>query len=81
MPIYEYTCNRCDSKFEMMRPFSQSTSSADCPTCRKPANRIMSTFASFSVGEGGSVAPVAGTSGGCSCGSCGGGSCSTCGAG
>lgn len=80
MPIYEYACHGCDNKFELMRPFSQSTSPADCPTCRKPAGRIMSVFASFTIGDGGSVAPVAGTSS-CSCGSCSGGSCGTCHAG
>jgi putative FmdB family regulatory protein len=78
MPIYEYSCKTCDNKFEMMRPFSQSTSPASCPTCKKTAKRVMSTFACFSVNDGGSATPVGGTS---SCATCGGASCSTCGAG
>ena len=78
MPIYEYACRSCDSKFEMMRPFSQSDSPAACPTCKKPAKKLMSTFASFTISEGGTATPVAGTSS-CSCGSCSGSSCSTCG--
>ncbi len=78
MPIYEYSCQACDSKFELMRPFSQSTSPASCPTCKKTARRLMSSFACFTVNDGGSATPVAGTS---SCASCGGSNCSTCGAG
>ena len=80
MPIYEYSCRSCDTKFELMRPFSQSASPAACPTCKNSAERILSTFACFTVNEGGSASPVAGTSS-CSCGTCGGGSCATCSAG
>ena len=77
MPIYEYTCHSCDTKFELMRPFSQSTSAATCPACKGQADRILSTFACFTTSDGGSASPLAGTSS-CSCGSCSGGSCSTC---
>jgi putative FmdB family regulatory protein len=80
MPIYEYACHSCENKFELMRPFSQSTSSATCPTCKSGADRVLSTFACFTKSESGAAAPVAGTSS-CSCGSCGGGSCGTCHAG
>lgn len=75
MPIYEYLCHTCDSKFEMMRPFSLSEASATCPTCKKSAERVLSTFACFSVSDGGSATPV----GGSSCGCCSSSSCSTCG--
>ena len=78
MPIYEYSCHSCETKFELMRPFSQSTSPATCPTCKKTAERILSTFACFTVSEGGSATPVGGTS---SCATCGGSHCSTCNAG
>ena len=78
MPIYEYSCRSCDAKFEMMRPFSQSGSPADCPTCKKPAEKLLSTFACFTSNDGGATTPIAGTSS-CSCGSCSGASCSTCG--
>jgi putative FmdB family regulatory protein len=80
MPIYEYNCHSCDTKFEMMRPFSQSSSPAVCPTCKSKAERVLSTFACFTTNESGSASPVAGTSS-CSCGSCSGGSCGTCHAG
>ncbi len=80
MPIYEYSCHQCTSKFEVMRPFSQSSVPAPCPTCKSSAERIPSTFACFTTSAGGAAMPVAGTSS-CSCGSCGGGSCGTCHAG
>ena len=80
MPIYEYNCHSCENKFELMRPFSQSKSAATCPNCKNSAERVLSTFACFTVNDGGSASPVAGTSS-CSCGSCSGGSCGTCHAG
>ena len=77
MPIYEYICSECDSKFEQMRPLSQSDKAADCPRCHKPARRKMSTFACFSATRGGVSKTIAGT-GGHSCSSCSSGNCSTC---
>lgn len=77
MPIYEYTCNSCDTKFELRRPFNQSDAPATCPKCNQSAERVLSKFACFSMSDGGSATPV----GGSSCSSCGGSSCSTCGAG
>ena len=77
MPIYEYLCNDCDTKFELIRPVSRFSEPGPCPTCQKDANRIVSRFACFSTDEGG--APVAvGGGGGCSS-SCSSSSCGTCG--
>jgi len=76
MPIYEYICAECDSKFEQLRPLSQSGQVADCPKCHKPARRKMSTFACFSATAGGVPRTVPGT--GSSCSSCSSGNCSTC---
>lgn len=78
MPIYEYACRTCNNKFELMRPFSESGSPAICPTCKKSAERILSTFACFTADSSGTTSPVGGTS---SCATCGGTHCSTCGAG
>ncbi len=77
MPIYEYLCSECKSKFEQLRPLSQSDKAADCPHCHKPARRKMSTFACFSTTVSGVPTRVAGTSGS-SCASCGSGNCGTC---
>lgn len=76
MPIYEYTCSACGLKFEQLRPFRRANEECDCPRCEKPAERKLSTFASFSKDSSGASAPIAGS--GSSCASCGGGSCATC---
>lgn len=74
MPIYEYKCPRCEFKFELMRPFSQSDRDASCPHCHEASPRVLSRFASFSIGEGGVTSPVGGSPcSGCSstdCGTC-----------
>jgi putative FmdB family regulatory protein len=77
MPIYEYICSECKSKFEQMRPLSQAGQVADCPRCHKPARRKMSTFAAFTTSVSGVPKTVSGTSGS-SCSGCSSGSCSTC---
>jgi putative FmdB family regulatory protein len=46
MPIYEYRCAGCGKDFEMTRSFSQSGDPAPCPTCGKPAAKLVSSFAS-----------------------------------
>ncbi|MFC2010815.1 FmdB family zinc ribbon protein [Chloroflexota bacterium] len=74
MPIYEYVCSDCESKFELLRPFSQASEGASCPHCQKSAERILSTFACFSTDESGMTSMV----GGNSCASCGSDSCNTC---
>lgn len=46
MPIYEYRCAGCGKDFELTRSFSQSSDAAPCPTCNKPAEKLVSSFAS-----------------------------------
>ncbi len=75
MPIYEYVCPSCDLKFELLRPLSQANERVSCPQCQHEAQRILSTFASFSKSESGLTSSI----GGSSCGSCGATSCNTCG--
>jgi len=76
MPIYEYICPECSTKFEMLRPLSQADKDAPCPKCHKSARRQMSTFACFSSNAG-ALTRISGT--GSTCSSCGSNSCSTCG--
>ncbi len=77
MPLYEYVCSDCGLKFELLRALSRANEAASCPRCHNSAERILSTFASFSKDEGGLTTPVAGT--GSSCATCGTSSCNTCG--
>lgn len=46
MPIYEYYCSHCAREFEVMRPFSDSSLAARCPTCGADAPKVPSIFAS-----------------------------------
>lgn len=75
MPIYEYVCTDCKLKFELLRPFSQANEGAPCPRCQNTAERILSSFCSFSKDESGLTSSI----GGSSCGSCSATSCNTCG--
>jgi putative FmdB family regulatory protein len=75
MPIYEYVCPDCKTKFELIRPFSKSSEPAGCPTCKHIAQRALSRFACFTKNDFDMTAPVGGGGG---CASCGGGSCDTC---
>jgi len=74
MPIYEYLCPSCDTKFEMLRPVSECHEPASCPKCQGSAQRVLSRFAAFSAGEDGLPSPV----GGDPCSSCTATSCDTC---
>lgn len=75
MPIYEYVCGKCKTRFELMRPISKSGDAADCPSCKGQAKRIMSKFACFSPNEMGDMKPISGAGG---CATCGSTNCSTC---
>ncbi len=74
MPIYEYVCPGCKTKFELLRPLNKASEGASCPRCHQSAERILSTFACFSTDESGLSSPV----GGSSCGGCSATSCNTC---
>ncbi|MEE8194595.1 MAG: zinc ribbon domain-containing protein [Dehalococcoidales bacterium] len=75
MPIYEYICSGCQSRFELLRPMSRSGDGVLCPRCHSPAERALSTFACFSRDESGLTSSVAGAS----CSSCRATSCDSCG--
>ena len=64
MPIYEYVCPSCTTKFEKLRPMS-SGHSAGCPECKAEARRVLSVFSAVSTSAGGESHAFAG--GGCAC--------------
>ncbi len=72
MPVYEYACRACDTRFEARRPMAEASSPIECPEGHPDTVRVLSAFAS--VGHAVSTpafsaAPAGG--GGC----CGGGGC------
>jgi putative FmdB family regulatory protein len=74
MPLYEYFCQSCEAKFELLRSMSRSEEPATCPSGHEGAERTLSVFSSFSKGADGLSSPV----GGSPCSSCASGTCSTC---
>ncbi len=67
MPVYEYYCRTCQSKFELLRPMKLATGGASCPSGHEGATRTISVFAAIGRGEDGELVPMAG-GGGCACG-------------
>ncbi len=74
MPLYEYYCRRCQGRFELLRPVGRMDDPASCPEGHAGSERVLSTFATFSQGEGGVSEALAGASG---CGGCAGGNCAS----
>ena len=69
MPLYEYYCPRCTTKFELLRSMSRSEEPARCPNGHTSAMRTLSVFATAGGRDEAafaSGAPAAG--GGCGCG-------------
>lgn len=75
MPIYEYECLTCSTKFEALRPMKDADAEINCKTCQSTnTKRALSLCYSKSDGRSGGAA-----SGGGGCGGCSGGSCGSCG--
>ncbi|MDE2900664.1 MAG: zinc ribbon domain-containing protein [Chloroflexota bacterium] len=72
MPLYEYHCEPCNDRFEVLRPMSKGNDPATCPTCGGAGRRVLSVFAAVTAGGSGEgPMPIAGGGGAC----CGGGGC------
>jgi putative FmdB family regulatory protein len=71
MPLYEYYCASCKTKFDALRPMDQADVAIQCKNCESVrTSRVLSVFATLSSnGERDAVQSSFG--GGC----CGGGSC------
>ena len=77
MPLYEYYCDDCMSKFEALRRMSQADDPIACVRCKRMnTSRSISTFVAISKGSGGQSRSLGGASG---CASCSATSCATCG--
>ena len=66
MPVYEYYCAHCNTKFEALRTMRQADEPIACENCESERTaRVLSVFFAASNGQ-----PVSGMSdgGGCGCG-------------
>jgi len=75
MPLYEYYCPQCETRFELLRSMSRSDDPASCPSGHEGAQRVLSVFSAVSKGAAGETAPIGGAP---ACGTCTSSSCSTC---
>jgi putative FmdB family regulatory protein len=76
MPIFEYTCDDCGTKFEKLVRRSAEASTVACPSCGQ--DHLKQEYSTFSAHAqaGKAEAPVAGCgSGMCGQGFCGSGAC------
>lgn len=74
MPVYEFKCAECESRFERLCQMGETGKNLNCPKCGKPEPyRVMSSFRT--VGKNGD-SDTFGDSGG-SCAGCSSSSCAT----
>lgn len=77
MPLYEYCCDDCERKFEVLRSFSQADEPVSCIECHgSHTRRAISLF--FASSKGGEVGESTRSLGGSGCASCAATSCATC---
>ena len=66
MPVYEYLCKVCDTRFEARRPMSDAGSPMACPAGHAETTRLLSVFASVGASSArGGDAPPGPPQGGC----------------
>jgi putative FmdB family regulatory protein len=68
MPVYEYRCQTCDTRFEARRPMSEAAAPINCPDGHVETTRLLSVFASVGHGAGSPAAAAPGpgsVGGGC----------------
>jgi putative FmdB family regulatory protein len=75
MPLYEYYCADCQTRFETLRPMSKADDSIQCKSCESMrTSRVLSLFAVNTGLSGRTSESVPNTSfgtGGCCGGTCG----------
>jgi putative FmdB family regulatory protein len=73
MPMYEYFCRSCNSRYEKLRPIRESDSPTICPSCSEENSvRTLSVFIVHnSAGDARSMSNMSydtSSGGGCACG-------------
>ena len=69
MPIYEYRCESCAEKFEVLTRFAERDKAQVCPACESTKTRVLVSSFAFG-GEASSLSDFSTESsgGGCGCG-------------
>jgi putative FmdB family regulatory protein len=70
MPVYEYVCEKCDTRFEQLRPSRRMNDAASCPEGHRRSHRVLSTFAALTKDSAGEVESVGGSGCGGGCSNC-----------
>jgi len=55
MPLYEYTCHQCGTRFEAMRSMSQRAEAPACEECGSEHTELGMSSSAFLGGSGGSA--------------------------
>jgi len=72
MPIFEYRCSKCNTKFEVLHKSSQSGEEVTCPNCNSNNNKkLLSAFSASISGSSGYSGFSRSDAPSCSDGSCG----------
>ena len=79
MPIYEYRCESCSGKFEVLTRFAERDTTQACPACESTKTRVLVSSFAFAGGASDSLQSMDLGAGESSGGGCCGGSCGSCG--
>ena len=73
MPIYEYRCESCAGRFEVLTRFAERDSAQVCPACESTKTRVLVSSFAVTGGESASASDFASeaSGGGCCGGGCG----------
>ncbi len=73
MPIYEYRCESCAERFELLTGFAERDTAQACPACESTKTRVLVSSFAFGAGSDTSVSELTSkaSGGGCCGGSCG----------
>jgi putative FmdB family regulatory protein len=55
MPIYEYRCESCSGKFEVLTRFAERDSAQICPGCESTRTRVLVSSFAMAGGEASSA--------------------------
>lgn len=63
MPLYEYRCEECDHRFEILQRMGEDGTGLDCPSCG--FERVTKQFSTFAAAGGDGATSLGMSAGGC----------------